>query len=68
MKGSLISLFSISASQLHLSLFQTDKITCNENTTYFSEYTQVCYSHVLSLELSIKTIPMQALFSEELSH
>ena len=40
------------------------------NTTYFSVYiyTQVCYSHVLSLELSIKTILMQALYSEELSH
>ena len=31
-------------------------------------YTQVCYSHVLSLELSIKTILMQALYSEEMSH
>ena len=28
----------------------------NETTTYFSIYTQVCYDHVLSLELSIKTI------------
>ena len=28
----------------------------NEITTYFSIYTQVCYDHVLSLELSIKTI------------
>ena len=28
----------------------------NETTTYFSINTQVCYGHVLSLELSIKTI------------
>ena len=28
----------------------------NETTTYFSINTQVCYDHVLSLELSIKTI------------
>ena len=28
----------------------------NETTTYFSINTQVCFGHVLSLELSIKTI------------